>query len=119
MSSNGNQSPSLWYRFVTLNPALVRGLIMAVFAFIASIGIIVSDSVPDNLIGLVLALSAIIQALWTRQAVVPEAKVVVWKDENNNLRAGDAVPAPVVSGDRKAETLRALEEAAYIKGKVF
>ena len=115
MATSAPKSPSVWYKLVHMEPALWRGFIVAVFAVLASVGILVNDAVPDNLIALVLALTAIIQALWTRQAVVPEAKVVVWKDDNQNLRAGEAVP----SSPHTDATLQNLEEAAYLKGKVF
>lgn len=116
MATSTPKSPSVWYKLVHMEPALWRGFIVAIFAVLASLGILVSDDVPNNLIALVLALTAIIQALWTRQAVVPEAKVVVWKDEAQNLRAGEAVPSSSASS---VETLRQLEEAAHIRGKVF
>lgn len=113
MSMQGNNTPSIWYKLVHMEPALWRGLIMAVFTMLASFGILVSDDVPNNLIALVLALAAIIQALWTRQAVVPEEKVVVWKDDKQNLRAGEAVP--------NADTfdVKELVTAAKVKGKVL
>ncbi len=118
MASQTPQSQGFWYKLVHLEPALVRGLVMAVFAFLASVGILVSDAVPDNLVGVVLALFAIIQALWTRQVVVPEERVVVWKDDNQNLRAGEAVPT-LAGGETHNDTLVQLEQAAYSKGKVF
>lgn len=108
-----SSSPSVWYKLVHMEPALVRGFVMAVFALLASIGIVASDAIPDATIGFVLMLFALIQALWTRQAVVPEEKVVVWKDENENLRAGEAIPSGLA-----IDNVSRLEEAAYIKGKV-
>lgn len=118
MATEAPKSSSVWYKIVHLEPALWRGLIVAVFTMLASFGILVSDDVPDNLISLVLALAAIIQALWTRQAVVPEDKVVVWKDERQNLRAGEAVPTRL-PGQTSEDLLHRLEEAAHIRGKVF
>jgi len=107
------QSPSVWYKLVHMEPALWRAFIVAVFSLLASVGVVVSDDIPNNLVGVIIALASIIQWLWTRQAVVPEAKVVVWKDSNNNLRAGEAVPT-----GQPTANLQALEEAAYLKGKV-
>lgn len=97
MSEYGRTSPGFWYKLVHMEPALLRGLIMAVFAFLASVGIVASDTLPDALIGVTLALLALIQALWTRGVVVAEDKVVAYVEKpwsGEQLRAGKATPAP-------------------------
>jgi len=81
---------SFWYRLVHLNPALFRGLIMAVVLLLAAVGVKVSPAIPDATIGFLAALFALIQALWTAPAVTPNEKVVVY------------VPDPVKAPDEVA-----------------
>jgi hypothetical protein len=85
---------TFWWRLVHLDPALLRGLIMAVIFALASLGIIVTPALPDSLITLVGAVFAIIQALWTKPAVVPNAKVVTYLEDPAQPRVispGEAV----------------------------
>lgn len=74
---------NFWWKLVHLNPALLRGLIMAVVVALGSTGILVSGELPDTLLGVWVAVAGIIQALWTRGAVTANARVAV------------AVPDPV------------------------
>jgi hypothetical protein len=67
----------VWWRIVHLEPALWRGVVMAVVALLAASGIVVSPAIPDTTVLLLVAVVAIVQAVWTRPAVVPNAKVVV------------------------------------------
>lgn len=82
--------PGFWYRLVHLDPALFRGLVVAVVALLASVGIVVSPALADNLVLVVVALAALVQALWTKPAVTPNEKVVVY------------VPDPVKKPDELA-----------------
>lgn len=83
-----------WYKLVHLDPALWRALVVATVALLASIGIKVSDQIPDNLILFVLAVMGIIQALWTRNGVTPNAKVLAYLPKPiegpNIVAAGEA-----------------------------
>jgi len=88
---NGN---GFWWRLVHLDPALWRGLIVAVVFVLAAFGIAVSPDIPDSVIGLVGAVLAVLQALWTKPAVTPNAKVVTFLEDPAKPRiisAGDAV----------------------------
>lgn len=82
-------------RLAIMNPALLRGLVMALVWFLASIGIMISPGVPDALIGTLAAILAVVQALWTRPAVTPNAKVAVYVPDPINapevVAAGNAV----------------------------
>ena len=85
---------TFWWRFANLNPAIYKGLIVAVFAVLASVGIAVSPDIPDQLIGLIVAITAMLQALWTRESVTPNAKVVSYLDDPSKPKAilpGEAV----------------------------
>lgn len=85
-----------WYRLITMEPALVRIVILAIIGALASFGITVSDELPDNLITLVLALLALAQWLWVRTAVTSNKKVVVYQP--------DPIESPevVLPGEAKA-----------------
>lgn len=112
MATNSSpRSTSIWYKIINLEPALWKGLIVAVVATLLSVGIKVSPDFSDNLIGLVVAVAAIYQALWTRESVVPEAKVVAYVDGNEILRAGPAVPT-------KRPNIDEMEQAVFTPGRV-
>ena len=89
------ENDNFWYRLTKLDPAIYRGLIIAAVALLASVGVIISPGVPDALIGFIWAVSALVQAVWTRQAVTANAKVAVLvPDPVNNPQivvAGEAI----------------------------
>lgn len=94
------QSPSFWYRLVHLEPVLWKGLVVAVFALVGSLGVIYTEALPDQIVGFIVALAAIIQVLWVRPSVIPAEKVVLYSNDPANglqLKAGPAVPSPSVS----------------------
>lgn len=86
---------NIWWRLANLNPAVLRGLIVSVIAVLAAYGIKVSPDASDSLILLVLALGPVVQALWTRGAVTPNAKVAVSVPDPvgapNEVEAGEAI----------------------------
>lgn len=91
---NGSND-SLLYRLVHLNPALWRALVVSFFALLLSFGVVVSDQIPDSVITFILAVAAIVQALWTKSGTVPNAKVVSYLPEPvrapADIHAGPAV----------------------------
>lgn len=96
MATNLNARPSFLYKLTHLEPAVYRGIIIAVFGVAASLGVVVSDTIPDQVIVLVLALLPLIQGFWTRTAVVAEDKVVAYVENplaGTQLKAGPAAPA--------------------------
>lgn len=86
---------SLWYRLTKLEPAVYRGLIVAVVAILATVGVSIAPGLPDQIIALIWAVSAIVQALWTRQSVTANAKVAVSVPDPVNapqvVEAGEAM----------------------------
>jgi hypothetical protein len=100
-----------WWRLVHLEPALIRGLAVAVVGLLGSVGILVIPGLPDGLVGVWLALAAIVQALWTKGAVTANARVAV--------RVPDPVNAPFVVEAGEAATTApsaAIVEAARAAG---
>lgn len=84
-----------WYRLVHLDPALFRGLVVAVVALLASVGIAVTPALPDALIAVIAIVFAIVQALWTKSGVVPNEKVLAYVPDPVNapdeIAAGSAL----------------------------
>jgi uncharacterized membrane protein YfcA len=85
------------WRLVHLEPALWRALVMAVVALAGSVGILISPDLPESLLGVLGAVLAIVQMMWTRGAVTPNAKVVVSAPDP----IGD--PATVTAGEATTE----------------
>lgn len=84
---------TLWWRLVHLEPAMLRGVVVAVVAMLGAVGILVAPALPDALLAAWGAVAAVVQALWTRPAVTANARVVV--------EAPDPVESPrvVVAGE--------------------
>lgn len=103
MGDNGvTPQNGFWWRLMNLDPALWRGLIIAAFALAATVGVTISPNVPDQIIALIWALSAIIQALWTKQAVTPNSKVAVSvPDPVNNPNVVEAGEATTTAPDHQ------------------
>lgn len=87
---------SLLRRLLTLEPALVRGVITALVFVAALWGLDIADvgeKVSQTLLVL-LALVPMIQAWWTRGVVTPDAKVVQSVEPNGDVVAGPASALP-------------------------
>lgn len=94
------------YRLIHLDPALFRGLILAVVGLLGSLGIIITPGLPDELLGVLVSMLALIQAVWTRQAVTPNVKVAVMVPDpisNPNTVA----PGQAITGAPSAEVVHA------------
>lgn len=105
MGSNVDKT-TLWWRLVHLDPALLRGAVVAVVALLGALGILVSPQLPDVLIGAWAAMAAVVQALWTRPAVTANARVVVW--------APDPVGSPRTVAAGEATSTTTASDAAII-----
>lgn len=103
----------LWWRLVNLEPTVLRGAVTGLVGLAGATGILLSPALPDTILGAWVPLAAVVQALATRPAVTPNAKVVV--------RAPDPVNAPgvVVAGEAvtTASTQRILRAAGTPGGR--
>ncbi len=91
---------SFWWRLVNLDPAILRGAVIAVVVLVGTFGFIVSEQTLAAFLTAIGAVIAIVQALWTKGAVTPNAKVVVYKPDPVNhpaeLAPGEAISSNVV-----------------------
>lgn len=94
-------NPSIWWKLVHLDPALYRGLVMAIVAIAASLGFLVSDHAIEAIVSGISIFMFLVQAFWTRKAVTPNAKVVVYKpdpvEQPARVAPGDAVSTNAVA----------------------
>jgi hypothetical protein len=79
-------------------PALVRGVVVAVLALLSTLGVTWAD-VDKKTLGLIVAVLVAVlhlaQALWTRRAVTPNAKVVARVSPSKEaVVAGEAAAVP-------------------------
>lgn len=90
-----------WWKLVHLDPSILRGAVIAVALLLGALGFAIDDQTLSAFLSAVAALLAMIQALWTRSAVTPNAKVVVYKPDPVNhpaeLAPGEAVSSNVVA----------------------
>ena len=85
-----------WKRLTSLEPALVRSVVIAVVGVLALAGLD-ATAVGDKLIDgwtYIFAVLPLIQGWWTRQAVVPTAKTVAVLRPDGQVEAADAAPEP-------------------------
>jgi len=92
---------TFWWKFVHLHPSILRGAVIAVASLAGALGFVVSDQKLAAFLTAIAALLAMVQALWTRGAVTPNAKVVVYKPDPVNhpaeLAPGEAVSSNIVA----------------------
>lgn len=84
---------SFWWRLTHLDPAVYKAVVVAVVGLLVALGIKVAPGVPDQVILLVVALAAVVQGLWTRKGVTPNAKVVAYLPDPfvpHAIEAGEA-----------------------------
>lgn len=84
-------------RLLKLNPAIVRGLLVTLALVIAQVvgHTVISDDTISQIINGFSAIGSLIGAVWTRGAVTPNAKVVVYKPDPVNSDTVAAGPATI------------------------
>ncbi len=95
----------LW-RLAKLEPTLIRTFVVALFALLASIGVIVNASIPDALVTFIITLAAVIQAVWVRSGVTANARVVVEAPDPTGF-PDVVVPGEAVTSAPTAEIIEA------------
>lgn len=97
---------NFWWRLVHLDPAILRGAVIAIVTLVSALGFVISEQTLAAFLTAIGALLAIVQALWTRGAVTPNAKVVVYKPDPVNR------PAMLAPGEAVSTNLVAVANAA-------
>lgn len=87
--------PAWLKKFIELNPVLIRGLLVTIAALLARFGVntVLDNETVELIIDLFVAVSALITALWARDKVIAENKVIAWKldpADSNTIVAGPA-----------------------------
>ena len=90
------ENAGFWWKLVHLNPALWKALIVAVAALLVSVGVTVfTEGIQNGVYGVIIAVVAIVQALWTRNSVTANKKVIAYKpdpvDRPNVVASGEAI----------------------------
>lgn len=90
-----------WWKIVHLEPAVYKGIIVSVVGILATFGLIISDQNSGAAYTAIAAVVALIQAVWTRNSVTANSKVLAYKpnpvDEPTVVTAGQAVSSDVVA----------------------
>lgn len=90
------ENPSWLERIAALDPAIVRGAIVAVIGLVVAVtGKIIDDATVDLIVNVVLVLLTLLAAIVIRPAVTPNAKVIALKPDPVNqpdrIESGEAV----------------------------
>lgn len=89
--------PTWLNKFTTLEPALLRGILVTLAAIVAkTFGVTVVDNETiDLIIDLFVMVSSLITALWARTVVFPQAKVIAFKRNPFSRDTISAGPATI------------------------
>lgn len=86
---------NIWWRLVNLNPAIWRAVITALIGILLALGVKLSPDLSDKILVAIPFVLALLQGVWTRAGVTPNAKVAVVVPDPvnapNQVEAGEAV----------------------------
>jgi hypothetical protein len=109
---------SFWWRLVHMNPALFRGGVVAVVTVAGLFGIVVIPGLDEKLVAVWVPLMAIVQAVWTRDGVTPNEKVVVFApDPVMRPRAVEAGQASTSASDTSIVDAARETPASIVSGQ--
>lgn len=83
---------TFWWRLTHLEPAIYKGIIVGLVGLLAAFGVVISPELPDQLLFFITAAMTLVQALWTKASVTPNAKVLAYL-------ADPAKPKVITSGE--------------------
>lgn len=94
--TNDTPSKSPLQRFFELEPALLRGILLALVAIVAQVirSEVDLQNWVDLIINLYTAISAFLATWWTRTVVIPTSKVLAFKSASGAIKSGDATIDP-------------------------
>lgn len=105
------ENPGFFWKLIHLNPALWRGVVIAVFALLSAFGFFVVQERQEAVLGLLMALVALFQAFWTKDATMAKRQVVVYKPDPV------AEPTKVSPGPAVSSNVPAVMNAAADDGR--
>lgn len=89
------------WRLVHLEPVMLKGVLTTLMLLLGSFGLVIGDEKQAAVVGFALAAVSMLQAVWTRRSVTPNAKVVVFKPdplaEPEAVAPGSAVSSNVIA----------------------
>lgn len=100
-----------WQKVLKLEPALIRGVLVALAALLLQIfgKTIIEAGMVDAVIDFFTSISALVAALMIRAGVTPNAKVLLRDDTPlatvTTLASGEAIPPEVVTNEQLLEAL--------------
>lgn len=100
-------------------PALVRGVVLAVLGLLATLGVSWAANVDKEtlgaIVGFVVVVMPLVQGLWTRFAVTSNKKVVLQVTGEGAVVAGDAATAPTGAAVPLEHTVAGAELAGPVR----
>lgn len=100
---------TFWWRLTHLDPAIYKGIVVAVVALLTSIGVVISPTIPDSVVILIVAVMSMVQALWTKTSVTPNAKVIAYLDDP--LKPKEILPGEAITTATDAAIVKAARDA--------
>lgn len=108
--------------FLELNPVLIRGILTSIAALIVSFlgRELITDSQVEAAVQTFVAIAALFAALWSRNKVIAENKVVAWKPnpENDVVMPGPSATDIELLEDSAVLTMDQKEVRQVLRGDV-
>lgn len=109
MSNESTVEPTWWEKLLKLEPSLVTGVIVSILGLIGAVlGVTIAPETVQNIITVVLGISALLAAVLIRGNVTANAKVIV-RDDTPLSDVATIMAGPAVA---KPEDMYAVEKAA-------
>lgn len=67
------------------SPGVVAQLVLAIIAVLASFGLLISDVQSGAIVGVIMAVSAVVAALIGRRKTVPTDRVLTYKNKDGTI----------------------------------
>lgn len=103
-----SENPGIWERLSSLQPALVRAIIVGIVGVIVVVtGKQIDDGTVDMVVNIIMILLPIVAGLFIKRAVTPNAKVVVLQPDPVNAPEVLAPGAAVADSELAPEIIHA------------
>lgn len=86
--------PGWLQRLMRLEPTVWRSLLVGLLGLLLDLGVVLSPTLPDTILAVIIPLQAIVQAIFIRPAVTANARVAVYMPDPEErptvVRSGEA-----------------------------